>query len=124
MTWLPHVLGIDDVSGRWYAFWSGFAGILERLIELAVIAFILLRHHNCHVARCWRIGRHQVDGTSFTVCRRHSPVPPPTHAHILALHRQHAARLAAQAYRQAPPPAPPAPGAPGERLYDHRRDGL
>lgn len=26
MNWLLHVAGIDNVSGRWYAFWSGIAG--------------------------------------------------------------------------------------------------
>jgi hypothetical protein len=124
VSWLLHFIGVTNVSGRWYAFWSGFASILERLIELAVIAFILLRHHNCAVHRCWRIGHRLVDGSPYVVCRRHHPSPAPTHAHIISLHRQHTARLAAQAYRQAGTPAPPPPDASGERFYNHERDGL
>lgn len=66
---LLHVLGVDNVSGYWYAFWSGFAGD----IALLATPIVLLRKHNCHVRPCWRIGRHPVEGVPgrFT-CRRHS----------------------------------------------------
>jgi hypothetical protein len=87
--WLPHVTGIDNLAGRWYGFWSGFGGILERLIELAVIALILLRRHNCHAQGCLRIGRAPVEGTPWHVCWRHHPEGKPDHAHILAMHRRH-----------------------------------
>lgn len=86
MTWLPHVLGVDDVSGRWYAFWSGFGGILERLLELLVLAGILLRKHNCHQHGCWRLGRHPVAGTAFVVCARHHPRGAPTAQRIQDAH--------------------------------------
>lgn len=71
---LAHVLGIDDVSGRWYGFWSGIGG------DLSILAapVVLLRRHNCHARWCWRMGRHPVDGTSWTVCRRHHPDEHPT----------------------------------------------
>lgn len=71
---LLHVLGIDDVSGRWYAFWSGFGGDLTIFGALAV----WLRHQNCHVQGCPRIGRHQVAGTEWKVCRHHHPDDAPT----------------------------------------------
>jgi hypothetical protein len=66
--WLLHVLGVDDVSGRWYAFWSGFGSDLS---ELAIVGAVLglVHKHNCHQARCWRIGRHLVDGTPW--CNKH-----------------------------------------------------
>ena len=74
MNWLLHVLGVDDVSGRWYAFWSGFAGD----IALIGAGFAIVRRHNCHVKGCWRVGRQQVEGTTFVVCRLHHPEGKPT----------------------------------------------
>lgn len=68
---LGHILGLDNVSGAWYAFWSGFGSILERLVELAVIGYVLLRKHNCHHPRCPRIGRFP-DG-EWHVCKKHHP---------------------------------------------------
>lgn len=38
MNWLPHILGIDDVSGRWYAFWSGAGADLS---ELAIVGALI-----------------------------------------------------------------------------------
>ena len=74
MRLLLHVLGVDDVSGHWYAWWSGIAG------DLSILAApgIWWRTHNCHVGSCWRLGRHPVDGTTWQVCRRHHPDDHPT----------------------------------------------
>ena len=68
MNWLAHVLGIDDVSGKWYGFWSGFGSDIS---EVALIGAVLgaWHKHNCHQGRCWRLGRHTVDGTPW--CNRH-----------------------------------------------------
>jgi hypothetical protein len=76
-----HTFGIDDTSGRWYAFWSGAGSDIG---ELAIIGALLglLRKHNCHVHRCWRVGRHPVEGTPFTVCRHHDPGGPVTAADV------------------------------------------
>lgn len=65
MGWLLHVFGIDDVSGRWYAWWSGVGG------DLTILAapLVLFRKHNCHYRWCWRIGHFPQEG--FVVCRRH-----------------------------------------------------
>jgi len=74
---LAHVLGLDDVSGYWYAFWSGSGGDLG---ELAIAGGLvsIYRRHNCHVHRCWRLGRHPVEGTPHVVCARHHPDGAPT----------------------------------------------
>jgi hypothetical protein len=77
--WLSHWLGLDDASGPIYSFYSGVGADLS---ELAVIGGLvgMYRRHNCHVHRCWRVGRHPVavDGTTWTVCRRHHPADAPT----------------------------------------------
>jgi hypothetical protein len=75
---LLHVLGVDDVSGRWYGFWSGFGSDLG----LIVTPLVLLRKHNCHTKWCWRLGRHPVEGKTWTVCRKHHPENPPTAADV------------------------------------------
>lgn len=87
MSWLLHVLGVDDMSGRWYGLWSGFGSDLG---ELAIIGGLIsiVRHHNCHVHRCWRVGRHKVTGTPHVVCRRHHPDGPLIHQQLQAGHRQ------------------------------------
>ena len=72
MNWLLHVTGIDNVSGRWYAFWSGIAGELSWV----GIPVLLYRRNNCHVRGCWRLGKHSVDDTPWVVCRRHHPDLP------------------------------------------------
>ncbi|HEY6493778.1 MAG TPA: hypothetical protein VIZ43_10920 [Trebonia sp.] len=69
--WLLHVLGVDDVSGRWYGFWSGFG---SDLAEVAVVGGLVsvVRSRNCEVKGCWRLGRHAT-GAGHRVCRVHHP---------------------------------------------------
>jgi hypothetical protein len=67
---LTHILGLDDPAGKWYLAWSGFFSD-KGAAWVGVIAF--LRHRNCHQLWCWRVGKHPIDGTPFTVCRRHHP---------------------------------------------------
>jgi hypothetical protein len=73
-----HVFGLDDAAGVPYLAWSGVGGDLG--IIGAALAVVL--HRNCHVHRCWRIGRHPVAGTTWTVCRKHHPDGAPTAADI------------------------------------------
>lgn len=82
MNLLIHILALDDMSGRWYAFWSGVGGDIG---EAAILGALLsnVRKHNCHVRGCWRIGRHPVAGTEFVVCRRHHPNGAPSHSEVL-----------------------------------------
>lgn len=69
MHFLSHWLGLDDASGSIYLLWSGFVGDLGYL----AIVTAIVRKHNCHSKRCWRMGRFPVEGTPFTVCRRCHP---------------------------------------------------
>jgi hypothetical protein len=69
MHWVSHWLGLDDASGPVYLWWSGFLGD----VGLMATPIILLRRHQCHVYHCWRIGRHPVDGTPYSVCAAHHP---------------------------------------------------
>lgn len=64
-----HVTGTDNVSGKWYAFWSGFGADLPEL----VIFLVLWRKVTCDVAGCHRIAFHRVHGTHFATCRKHHP---------------------------------------------------
>ena len=75
MSWLPHVLGLDDASGSWYLFWSGCG---SDITELAIIGGLinLARRHNCEIHGCWRVGRHRVEPTGHVVCRKHHPDGP------------------------------------------------
>lgn len=68
MNWLLHVLGVDNVSGRWYGFWSGFGSDIGQITLIGAVAGAYSKH-NCHDKGCWRIGKHVVDGTPY--CGRH-----------------------------------------------------
>lgn len=86
--WLSHWLGLDNASGSVYLWWSGLFGD----VTILSIPIVLLRKHNCNIHKCWRLGRHAVEGTTFKVCRAHHPDGHLTHAHLLNLHRQHQER--------------------------------
>lgn len=88
MQLLAHILGLDNPSGHWYSFWSGFFGDASILTTPAVLA----RRHNCHTRGCPRLGRHPVAGTTWTVCRRHHPDEHPTAEDIQAKGDDDAAR--------------------------------
>lgn len=81
--WLLHVLGVDNLSGRWYGFWSGFGSDVGEAGIVAALA-AQVRRHNCHVRGCWRVGRHQVGTTSWIVCGRHHPAGAPRRDQVLA----------------------------------------
>ena len=74
MHWLQSFFGFGsgDGNGSHYLFWSGAGSDLAYLTFLAA-PFVYLRKVNCHVHHCWRVGRHLVEGTPYTVCRRHDP---------------------------------------------------
>jgi len=69
MHWLLHIMGVDDVSGRWYGFWSGFGSDLAELAAGLSIAGAYAKHHECHQKGCWRMGHPDGDGEVF--CRKH-----------------------------------------------------
>ena len=70
--WLVTVTGAKDEPGTWYGFWSGFGGSVPDFLILGSVGGYLL-HRNCHVSRCWRLGRHHVEGTPYVTCRKHHP---------------------------------------------------
>jgi len=98
--WILHVTGVDNVSGPWYGFWSGFGSDLG---EIAIVGGLIsiYRRHNCHVKGCWRIGKYSVEGTGYVVCRHHHPDEAPTHHEVLAAHHAAKARRAQAAATQA-----------------------
>jgi len=69
---LAHTLGLDNVAGMWYAFWSGFGSIAERGIDLAVIGGLIYHRNNCHQRGCPRLGRFPaVECGGWHYCRKH-----------------------------------------------------
>ena len=88
LDWLYH-------AGRWT--WhdpDGYNFISGPLADITLLggAYAILRRHNCHVHHCWRIGRHQVAGTTYVVCRKHHPDASPTaeQVHAAAAAHRHA----------------------------------
>ena len=71
MGWLLHILGVDNLSGRWYGFWSGFGSDIG---EAAIVGGLMtmVRHRNCEVKGCWPLGRHAT-AAGHRVCRKHHP---------------------------------------------------
>lgn len=51
-----------------YQLWSGFIPALTVLSLLGSLG-AAYHLHNCHADRCWRIGKHRVEGTPW--CTRH-----------------------------------------------------
>ena len=75
-----HYFGIDTTTGPLYAFYSGFGGILERLLELFAIGGLLLWRTSCYGnRRCLRHGRHEITdpetGVKHKVCWKHAGLP-------------------------------------------------
>lgn len=65
-------LGIINVNGRWYAFWSGFGSDIQEFGIFGLI-FLTWKRHNCHETHCFRIGRHELtkDGHKTLFCHKH-----------------------------------------------------
>ena len=84
LAWLLHATGVDDTSGRWYGFWSGFGSDIG---EVAIVGGVvtMARRHNCEVHGCWRVGRHTT-AAGHRVCRKHHPDDPLT---AEAVHQAH-----------------------------------
>lgn len=72
---------VPDGTPWTYQFESGFVPALTVLTLLGSV--ISLYHiHNCHSERCWRLGKHRVNGLPW--CRRHAAlVQPETTEHEL-----------------------------------------
>jgi hypothetical protein len=96
--WLAVHTGIVDMSGPYYAFWSGFGSDIAEfgLVGTAVTGvYQLNRKFNCHQRGCWRVGTHPAAGGQFLLCARHHPDyhgKKPTRELIEQLHRLHIER--------------------------------
>ncbi len=78
---IEHFTGMDNLSGPFYGFWSGFGSDITEFALLGALISIY-KQHKC--ASCWRVGRHPVEGTPYLTCHKHSTVA--NHAN---LHRKH-----------------------------------
>lgn len=96
MGWLLHWLywhtGTNG-TGPFYGFWSGFGSDIG---EVAIVGGLVtvVRHRNCEVRGCWRLGRHTT-AAGHKVCRRHHPDDHLTAKDV------HAAHNAAKTEREA-----------------------
>lgn len=88
-----HFLDQFWTDPNWYNFISG------PLANVTLFAAVIVwwRKHTCHVHGCPRIGRHLVEGTPYTVCRKHHPDD-----HLLAEHVLDAAERAKTTAPEAP----------------------
>jgi len=64
MAWLWHLLGLDNVSGTPYAFWSGFAGDVTVISAIVVWLRRAARHHRERLAQAARHHREQLQQQS------------------------------------------------------------
>lgn len=78
--WLLHISGSDDVSGKWYGFWSGFGGDVAILGSVLAAPIVLWRKHDCGVRWCPRLARHDFTDPDTQIvhhlCRKHHPQHP------------------------------------------------
>lgn len=82
--WFQYWTGIDNPSGKIYAFWSGFGSDIGEVTIFGGI-YMLWAKHKCHAKGCRRLGKHAVEGTPYIVCPKHHPDVPddgPTAEHI------------------------------------------
>jgi hypothetical protein len=95
--WMAVHTGVDDLSGSWYGFWSGFGSDLAEIGLIGAVAtgvYQIVRKYNCHEPGCWRVGTHPAANGQFLLCYRHHPDfqgRKPTHEMIERLHREHEA---------------------------------
>lgn len=87
ITWLAWFFGINNEAGPNYAFWSGIGSDIGEVVIIGAI-WQAYRARNCHVKGCWRLQWRRVAGTDHTVCRKHHPDDAPSHAQVLADHRE------------------------------------
>ncbi len=80
-----------------YNYNSGFGSVFPYswgiLVSLILVTYHSFKRHNCHVHRCWRIGRHPMVNGQYVLCSRHhrEGTNRPNHmtlAHILHAHEE------------------------------------
>ena len=93
--WIEVHTGVTNEPGPYYGFWSGFGSDLG---ELALVGGVLtlVRHANCEVHGCWRLGRHTT-AAGHRVCRKHHPDEHLTVEQVQAAHDEALAKQVAEA---------------------------
>ena len=74
MSTLTDIL-LHPLHGNGYQWWSGEGSDIG---EAAIIGGLvaILRRHNCHEYRCWRLAWHPDPETGHPLCKRHHPDHP------------------------------------------------
>lgn len=80
---LEQWLGLNNLSGPVYGFWSGFGSDITEFAILGTLVGIY-RHHKC--ATCFRIGHYPVEETPYKTCHKHATLD--SHAIITTQHAQ------------------------------------
>jgi hypothetical protein len=92
LNWLGHILGLDNLTGPWYGFWSGAGSDIGEFAMFGALVG-LLRKYNCETRSCWRLGRHPLvdteKGTTHHLCAKHHPTGALTVHHIMRIHNRH-----------------------------------
>lgn len=70
LLWFLGVYPVPSGTSAMYQLWSGFIPALA-IASLVGGLYRHFRHINCHVHRCWRLGRYEAG--PYKVCARHHP---------------------------------------------------
>lgn len=71
LNWFYTWMGLSNASGPIYLWWSGFFAALGTF-TLVGSAYMLVRHHNCHVVGCRKFIRTAVDPKhGWYACKEH-----------------------------------------------------
>jgi hypothetical protein len=92
---IGHVLGLDNLSGGFYGWWSGAGSDITELLSVSAGIGLIWHHVNCHEPGCYRVGRYHAAGGQWKVCGRHLPGGPPKAGQIALDHHHHLIRIGA-----------------------------
>ncbi len=62
---------LHPLSGNGYQFWSGIGSDFSEL-SILVALILLVKHHNCHVVGCKRLGHHDPEAGAPACWEHHS----------------------------------------------------
>lgn len=96
MHWLSHWLGLDNVAGAVYAWWSGSGSVvLPWLLNALTFAGLFWWHHQCSVHGCWWYAR-RTTAAGEKACWLHHPNRKRTVEDVHAAHHERLAALTGQ----------------------------
>lgn len=101
--WLARWLGMLNLAGPIYGWWSGSGSVIIPLaVQISVFGAIWWWHHQCTVHHCYWPSR-RLTAAGERACFKHHPHPKPTAQDI---HRRHHAILRSH-HPDAPEGTPP-----------------